>query len=397
MNLTTLDILRCPFCGCRPTCANAPDDATIRYATLVCECSEYPLIDGIPFFQQDYSGAEALEHLAQGAPEAALTTLLGLDEPDDLRAFLADENATYRDGLALLAPDDEGPYFLSRLADPTFLAAETVVRAVGGEMAAPAQRAIDICGGSGHLTRVLRQMPFGEVWLADTDFWKLWLARRFIAPAARMICCDANNPLPFAPESFALAVCSDAFHYVWSKRLLAEEMARLTGEDGAVLLTHAHNSRRDNYSAGMPLTPAAYRNLWPARETRVFGDSALLDSVCAGQGPDLTAINSDEELDGESSLTLLATNRAELFQAYAPPAPPANNGVWRLNPLYEATAEGAQVHLRLSFPSPEYAAEYAACRRYLPESLTVSAAALSAGAADLIAQRVLLEMPERYL
>ncbi len=47
-----------------------------------------------------------------------------------------------------------------------------------------------------------------------------------------------------------------------------------------------------------------------------------------------------------------------------------------MNPLYEASREGDRVRLRLRFPSPDYEAEYGACRQYLPEEVTVDAAAL---------------------
>src|SRR5205809_886677 len=83
-------------------------------------------------------------------------------------------------------------------------------------------------------------------------------------------CADAHVSLPFASGAFRLAVCSDAFHYIWTKRLLSAEMLRLIGDDGAVALTHAHNSGRDNPSAGMPLAPDGYRALFEPLDSRAF-------------------------------------------------------------------------------------------------------------------------------
>ena len=84
---------------------------------------------------------------------------------------------------------------------------------------------LDLCGGTGHLTRSLCECV-NDVVLADLSFAKLWLAKRFIAPRCRPICCDAGEPLPFAPGTFALIFCSDAFHYVWRRRMLASRWER---------------------------------------------------------------------------------------------------------------------------------------------------------------------------
>ena len=62
------------------------------------------------------------------------------------------------------------------------------------------------------------------------------------------------------------------------------------------------------------------------------------------------------------------------------------------------------MRLRLRFPSADYEAEYGACRQYLPDELTVEAAALDGlaagrvapGLADLVRRRVVLELPAGY-
>ena len=54
-----------------------------------------------------------------------------------------------------------------------------------------------------------------------------------------------------------MVVLADAFPYIWHKRACAEEMMRLAGEDGLVVMPHLHSSLGFNYSAGDCLTPAA--------------------------------------------------------------------------------------------------------------------------------------------
>src|SRR5437764_562539 len=108
-----------------------------------------------------------------------------------------------------------------------------------------ARRAIDICGGSGHVTRALLDLSPAPPVLADLYFSKIWLARRFTAPGCEPVCCDGNAPFPFARGAFRYAMCSDAFQYIWTKRQFVAEMVRLIGDDtaGAVVINHTHNQR----------------------------------------------------------------------------------------------------------------------------------------------------------
>src|SRR5439155_532146 len=159
---------------------------------------------------------------------------------------------------------------------PTYVVADGVVRAVATAVVDGGSRAIDVCGGSGHLTRSLPGSSSEAPVVADLHFAKLWLARRFTAPGCEPVCCDGNAPLPFADAVFRLVACSDAFHYIWTKRLLASEMMRIAGARGAVVLTHAHNAHQWNPSAGMPLPPAAYRHLFEDMNPRLFAETKLL-------------------------------------------------------------------------------------------------------------------------
>ena len=74
-----------------------------------------------------------------------------------------------------------------------------------------------------------------------------------------------------------LVVLSDAFPYIWHKRLLAGEMMRLAGDRGTIVMPHLHSSLGFNFSAGMTLTPAAYRDLFAPAQPRLFRDSDLLE------------------------------------------------------------------------------------------------------------------------
>jgi len=426
MHVELLEILRCPYCGTRLDIVD--NDALVRegdrieQGVLGCECCAYPVVEGIPVLIADEATRDAMHTLEAGRPEEALLALLGAGQDrtkaDRVRGLLARADGTYREALDVLCDDAEGTYFRYRLSDPTHVMIEALVDALAQAAWPLRGRVLDLCGGSGHLTRVLagkqaaahdasrtadRPAAPGAL-LADVFFWKLWLARRFVAPEAEPVCCDANHPLPFARDTFSLVLLADAFPYIWHKRLLAEEMMRLAGPDGAVVLPHLHSALGENFSAGDTLTPAAYRALLAPHGARLFSDARLFDDVVERRAVDLSADASPEQLGSEPSLTIVASARADLFRRYEVRDEASLLGALIVNPLYRIEHTGGATTLTLEFPTPEYEEEFGACRRYMPERLTLpgrvereaAADAFGTRYAELRARRVLLDAPARY-
>lgn len=409
-----LDILRCPFCGGRlglveTGVVNRRGDEILD-GILGCHCCAFPIVDGIPVIHVEPSAAAARGHIDAGRADLARRAMFGLDDDRHAARFervAASSSATYRDIVEALGPNFEGGYFLYRFTDPTYLVSRAVVRAVGRRVLSGGGRAIDVCGGSGHLTRALLDLSTEPPVLADLYFSKVWLGRRFTAPHAEGVCCDGNAPLPFARGAFRFAVCSDAFHYIWTKRLFASEMMRLadTGDTrNAVVISHTHNAIQWNPSAGMPLPPAAYLDLFEDLAPRLFGETALLADIVAGGQLDLSRREPEEALKREPALTLVGSRHDGVFAAHGLEGPAGASGEFRVNPLYAASSEGEDVRLTLSFPSADYKEEYGACRQYLPEQVVVNRAALGALPArtlppilaDLAKQHVIVDLPTNY-
>jgi SAM-dependent methyltransferase len=337
-----------------------------------------------------------------------LFILLGLDgvRADKFRALFARERPTYREAMAILSPDAEGTYFVYRFSDPTYVMVEALLRALGQQPWIVARRVLDLCGGTGHVTRLLTGLrPAADpVILADVYFWKLWLARRYTAPESAPVCCDANNPLPFPRETFSLVMLLDAFPYIWQRRLLAEEMMRLTGPEGAVVLPHLHSALGENFAAGMPLTPAGYLNLFAQLQPRLFSDTRLFADAVEHRRVDLTRAASPADLGTEPTLTLIASRRADLFRKYEVPEALDVQDELKINPLYRVDRRGDSSVLTLAFPTPEYEEEFGACKQYLPATVTVDAdltgvidrSRLGAVYEDLRRRRVLIDMPDNY-
>jgi uncharacterized protein YbaR (Trm112 family) len=409
-----LDILRCPYCGGRlelvTTMFHRRAADAVDAGVLGCHCCLFPVVAGIPVLHLHEAATVARGHVEAERPDLALAAMVGLQsaaETARFEALAASADATFQDIVRSLGPTFEGGYFLYRFSDPTYIVAQAVVRAVGAVALADGRRAVDVCGGSGHLTRVLMEVSSVPPVLADLHFAKAWLARRFTAPGCLAVCCDGNAPMPFARGAFGLAMCSDAFQYIWTKRALVAEMSRLVAGDrpGTVLISHTHNQMTWSPSHGQPLSPAGYRDLFETIEAHVFAEAGLFRDVVNGGPLDLSRRDGEETLNADPALTIVASGEPAVFRTHplAVPGPP--RGEYRVNPLYEQTPTAEGVSLRLRFPSPDYEDEYGACRVYLPEHASIGPAALralsgnvapSGELADLVRRRVVLDLPRLY-
>ena len=417
MLIDTLDVLRCPYCGGRLTLVESlfhhrtADE--LHDGILGCHCCIFPLVDGIPVLHVLPASTIARDQLQAGRPDLARRAMFGLEDDEQAEAFdaVASSNtATYRDTVEALGPNFEGGYFLYRFSDPTYIVAQAVARSVGAAVLGGKRRAIDICGGSGHVTRTLRDLSSAPPILADLYFAKVWLARRFTAPGCEPVCCDGNAPMPFARGAFGFAMCTDAFMYIWTKRQFVGEMERLVAADtpgaepGAVLIGHTHNERTWSPSHGQPLSPEGYADLFETIEPRIFGEGHLFSDVVAGGPLDLTRRDDKETLDRSPALTIIASRHPGVFAAHALTQRTDAEGELRINPLYAVEPDGDRVRLKLAFPNEEYAEEYGACREYLPETLTLDRTAVeslatgrvSGDLVDLLRRKVIVDLPKRY-
>ena len=414
MKSELFDILRCPYCGGRFELVEAlfhrASGDEIQDGILGCHCCIFPVVDGIPVLHLQPNATAARDQVQAGQPELALRTMVGLDaaHAEAFEAAMRSSTATYRETVEALGPDFEGGYFLYRFSDPTYIVAQAVVQSVAGPVLGGTRRAIDICGGSGHLTRSLVDLSTAPPVLADLYFPKIWLARRFTALGCEPVCCDGNAPMPFARGAFAYAMCTDAFMYIWTKRQLVGEMARLIdnprADPGAVVIGHTHNERTWSPSHGQPLAPAGYAALFETLPPRIFGESSLFADVVAGGPLDLTRRETPGTLDREPALTIVATLRGDVFVRRPLEEPATARGEFRVNPLYVVERDGERVRLKLRFPSEDYEQEYGACRQYLPDEAVMHPAAFDAlpaevvppALAELARRRVVLDLPKRY-
>ena len=373
----TLDLIRCPYCGgrvdIRDSLFHRVDGEEIVDAVLGCQCCYFVVVSGIALLTIEGQANAARQLIEDARPDEARRLLLGV--AGDTAMALEDANVTYRGAVELLGASFESGYFLYRFSNPTFVVADGVARSLAATLL-DGGRAIDLCGGSGHLTRTLDRVSERPALLMDLSFVKLWLARRFTAPRCEPVCADAHSPLPFASSAFRLAICNDAFHYIWTKTLFAREMLRIVDREGAAAITHVHNAEQWNPSAGNPLPPCGYRDLFENVDARVFAERGLLRDVLNGH-IDLGRLDRGDAIDADPALTVIASRRSDVFVDRPLDPSAAERGPLAINPLYSVTVTDDHVQLCLRFPTKDYE-EVPACRLYLPDTVRVDRPTLRA-------------------
>jgi hypothetical protein len=361
--------------------------------------------------------SDAIRAVERGDVATARRAILDLpaERHADFEAVARGEAASFVEAVRRLLPDGEGDYYVLRFGDPTLVAADTVVRTIGRRAPESIGPMVDVCGGCGHLTWTLMQVARERRWpaplLIDRSFWRLWLAQRFVARDAGIVCADANHPLPLASGSATLAVCNDAVHYVWSKRTLATDMVRVAGPKGWVAWTHVHSALGDNATAGNTLSPAHYAALFGERRVLAASDETLVEAAMAGRALPWQAVAgralpwravAGASLESAAALALVAApHGGDLMLQAQPPALDGSRVV--RNPYYVESRGEAGLTWRLVLPSPEYEAEFGALRRYLPDVLewrdedVADLEHLARQRPDLLVRRVLLQVPADYL
>lgn len=360
--------------------------------------ARWPVIDGIPYLR--VSRGELIDRvlaaLDRGREEEALVALLPDQDdwwqgerptPEWLRHLVRNrETISLREALDDLAFGPVADYFLNRWSDPTFLAGLALLEA---HWNAP-RCVFELACGIGHYLRELQLRGY-VVSGGDVVFAKLWLARRWVVPAADLVCFDAAAPWPVPDGSADLVTCHDALYFLPAKPHVAAEMRRVAGPAGTILVSHAHNRLVENLSAGEPLAPAEYAALFGGT-VALYDDAELTRALAEVRVP--TTVSADA-LEGAAAVALAVTERAAVRVAGGLALPSPGARLVR-NPLY--VDEAGTGTARLRWPSPRYEAEYGALATYPAETDAPSIAAAGAGPAvdGMARRRILLDLPARW-
>ncbi len=366
----------------------------------------FPVVEEIPFLRlgREKLAAEVLRALDLGDKRAALT-LLFQDQDEwattapptasELAPLLGNEPTTLRRALEILNYGAVADYFAYRWSDPTFLSGLALLE---HHLPQRAANVLELCCGIGHYLREFTLRGIAAIG-SDVVFSKLWLARKFVAPAAKLICADANFAFPFADQAFDSAFCHDAFYFLPKKTQVANELKRVVTK--TVLIGHVHNSEAENFSSGAAVAVDEYRLLFD--RPLLYDDYELSRSVIEKRRPQT---NSAEELKKSSAIALVQEkrNRRDVreYPSFEMPLP---NRPCQLNPLLRGAA--GQILSAPNFPSERYQQEYAELSNYLclnAEELSLVEeinGSVNNWTADetltnLVRRRIFLDLPESW-
>ena len=352
------------------------------------------MIDGIPFVRvgRESLAIDALAALDAGDRFEALARLLGDRDDwdsttaptlDERRAIARDiDSLTLRDAMQALGFGGVATYFAHRWSDPTFVAGLGLIAA---HRPRRAERSFEVACGIGQYLRELARVGVDAAG-GDVVFAKLWLARHFIAPSARLVCFDAATSWPIESAAYDFVHVHDALYFLPQKEHVAREMRRIANPGGTIAVSHAHNATVDNYSAGAPLDREGYAALFPS--AIVYDDRAFADAVVRGAVPISGAL---ETAPAYAFVEGPATSDANACVDDVA-VPPFGAPLVR-NPLY--VADGG---MQIAWPSPRYEREYAALATY-PLVTSAPAVATMSGDARILTMartRELVALPERW-
>lgn len=359
----------------------------------------WPVIDGIPYLRL---GREALVQTALAALDAGdaeMATVTLLSDRDDwasgpsadpaaLRILVAERHGIgFRDAMRHLAFGPVADYFAHRWSDPTYLSGLALAQAHWR----PYPQVTELACGAGHFLRAFGRSAAAVTGI-DVVFSKLWLARHWIAPGAKLLCCDATRPWPLHDASADLVFCHDALYFLTDKAVVVAEMRRVAGPGGTLLCGHAHNAEADNFSSGAPLSPRGYADLFGGAQ--LYDDAELTAALVARRAPRArspAALRNADAIAIAAGAAAAEPARVAVGELTEPPS----GAVLPRNPLYAEEPDGSCVR---RFPSERYAAEYAPLATY-PERVTARPLVVAgADPADdaLIRRRVWLDLPDRW-
>lgn len=359
--------------------------------SLAADTERWPVVADIPFLRADRRALAdaALAALDADDTQRALVLLLG-DQDNWVRTpppSEADRTALVRDARTLtfraamdrLAFGAVGTYFAHRWSDPTFLSGLALAEA---HWSAPS-RVFELACGAGHYLREFSRFA-PDVAGSDIVFAKLWLARRFLAPAARLVCFDAAVAWPLGGAAADLVFCHDAFYFLPAKPHVAAEMLRVAGPAGRVLVGHAHNALVDNLSAGDPLSPSGYAELFGA--PMIYDDRELTRALVEARAPVPATAAATA---GAAAIALATGAEAPRRLSGGLTMPPVGTTL-RRNPLYAGPT--------IRWPSERYQHEYGPLATYPLQSDAPEHAVAGADAAtdQLARRRVLLDLPQQW-
>jgi SAM-dependent methyltransferase len=411
--------LHCPYCGSSFEWISR-SAASSGYGILKCGCSRYPVVDGVPVIQHK-EGLETVVRLIDVGDDrrALLATLSAfritwarrnrwyrLRYRSNCARLVSNQALSFQDAVSLVRrPQVFSDYLLHRWANPSFLAAVGPLMLLGGST--DTKRVLDLACGAGHSSFLMHWLfPRLSVVSVDHDFVSLYLAKRYLVQGGTFLCLDAEAPSPFPDSCFDAVFCLDAFHYFSSKCAVRDQLTRIVRSDGLWVLAHLHNALQTNITAGIPLNPDHYLDMFSFLDCRLFDENAILREISSNDQMDLRTRRSDMELQNAGALTLIGGSPGpwDIHAGFAARLSGSRTSL-AVNPIYVRRGGQDSDQMALNWPNEVMRRECAGAETLLPLTCRLSNSRIrellqgdhSSELEDLVRRFVLVPLPDLYL
>ena len=399
MKKELLEIIKCPYCGTDFEIKEvySGNEEEIINGYIKCECNEYPILECILILENTPTKKFIIKYLKKNEIKKAIALPFGNHTNDickvmdfiepklggkffkkGLLTFInrsskkrykrySNKNSSFYN---IVGNDLYGVYVKHRFSLESFWSIYPFIPLLKKNR----KRILDMCCGVGHASFVISTyVNPQELVCVDRTFSSLYLAKKYFVPDAEFVCLDGNYPLPFKDDIFSSAVMMDGFHYIDARALLATELERVLSSEGLLLLLHVHNSLVYNLSAGKPLPPSVWINLFNALDVKALPEKKVVEDFILRDKLDLLKEYSENEINSSNAIHIIGSKNKSLFDIYKKIGNDfrENKGNLIINPLYKIRKERKKIVLERVSITDLFIGEYPIAEKYLPERYTI--------------------------
>lgn len=451
-----LRYLMCPFCGSEFDYIYAGKDILGKnYGQLICNCSIFPVVANIPIIKPYFVNSYKIfcnniinliklgrydeiihQMLIESNQSGNYTVLKKILHKNELtkkifnylqsqidrrktgKAYIKHINSnknyflpTFLDFLRLFylscGKNGQNAYnhFAYRAGQPRHLVALSLLEIIDQQ----SKCILEIACGFGSITRsAINKLKNVPIIATDAKLFTQYVASLCVAPDALYVNCDANYPLPFKENQFSTIICFDGIHYIYNKKGLINEIARLRdGDVHTLIFGSTRNSQYPYTLSGHPLTPYEYTKLFENDKHIIIPDDQSLKLYLEKKGPQLKGDTNFDKLKNKPLISIIASNNHYIFRNYNKFSDwPHGRGTLSINPLYgiHSTNNDSQFVLTRNFPSLYYLNDNIEYKDYLPDCLYISKKCMNSiknneitpEVMKLVESFVALDLPEKY-
>ncbi|HVR86083.1 MAG TPA: methyltransferase domain-containing protein [Planctomycetota bacterium] len=363
------ELLACPVCS---------GPLRNQGTQLRCGCASWPVVADIPVLlpwarNQSPSTGDMLARSrapATGLFDKVLRRLFPGGAA--LENTVSRRDATFLDLAAELGRTHDLDYFRYRFSDLSYIATAALLT--------PLSRGpvLDLGCGAGHGVHALsRRLPRSLVAGLDANFALLYLAKRFLAPSALLVCADAALRLPFLDGVFEAVLSADTFQYLADGTPTTRELLRVSR--GPILLSH--------FRASGPFDAGSCLELLRDRSPLLHDEEAILETFFTRRELDLGPRGPGQT----DAVTITAGVEGRCYSG----ADYFVSGSM-INPVYDVHEEGEILHLQRRFLSLSHEVKHRKFESWLPERLTATREQIASRDPVLVRTFVLLDLPPNY-